>query len=151
MRTRSLADFDLSKLEDVSLDISAIRCSCQCWSLTKIHRTGGLIAFHGDYRLGSAGADDAQYIKWRINEFCDLSPYHISGLILDCRALNYEWGDDLYLDASTKPHGFPTLVVLNDPQRKPFSYAVRSDQMRFDLTQALAEMNDIFRAMKPLL
>ena len=146
-----MADFDLSKLEHVSLDISAIQFSCQCWSIRKIHRTGGLITFRGDYRHGSAGADDARYIKWRIKEFCDLTPQHISGLILDCRALNYEWGDDLYLDAVGKPLGFPTLVVLNESQRESFSYAVRSDQMRFDLTEALAEMNDVFRGMKPLL
>ena len=149
MRTRSLAEFDLSKLEDVTLDISEIQCSCQCWHLRKSRRAGGLLTFAGNYLPGSAGTNDAKLIGWRINEFCNLTSPHIDGLVIDCRLLNYEWGDDLYLSASNKPIEFPTLVIVAEAQRKAFSYAVRDDQMRSDLGSALDEMNAILRELKP--
>ncbi len=152
MRTRSLSDFDLSKLEDVSLDISTIQCSCQCWQLRKIHRAGGLITFTGTYQHGSSGSDDARFIKWRINEFCDLAyPLLIVGLVIDCRALNYEWGDNLDFAPSNKPVGFPTLVVITDRQREAYSGILGEGDLRYDLHGALAEMTEIFRQMKPLL
>ena len=152
MRTRSLADFDLSRLEDVSLEISSIQGSFQRWQLPKIHRAGGLATFVGTHKHGSAGSDDARFIRWRIDEFCDLGyPLLIDGLVVDCRNLNYEWGDNLDFTPSNKPIEFPTLVVIAESQREAFSGILGDSDLRFDLDQALAEMTEIFRQMKPLL
>ena len=92
-----MPDFDLSKLQDVALDISPLKFRCRSWHVKKIHRTGGLITFFGRYRPGSAGSDDAMFIKWRINEFCDRDDPQIDGLVVDCRELDYTWGDNLDL------------------------------------------------------
>ncbi|MCA9030834.1 MAG: hypothetical protein KDA66_08500 [Planctomycetaceae bacterium] len=148
----SLPEFDLLKLEDVSLEISTIQCSYQRWQLPRMHRAGGLVTFAGTYKHGSAGSDDARFIRWRINEFCDLGyPLLIDGLVIDCRALNYEWGDDLYFAPSNKPIDFPTLVVISDSQREAYSGILGNRDLRFDLNAALAEMTELFRQMKPLL
>ena len=109
-----MANFDLSKLEDVSLNISSVQCSCQRWDLRKIHRAGGLLTFTGTYLHGSAGSDDARFIRWRIDEFCDLGyPLLIDGLVVDCRSLDYEWGDNLDFSPSNKPIEFPTLSLIH--------------------------------------
>ena len=100
----------------------------------------------------SAGSDDARFIKWRIDEFCDLGyPLLTDGIVVDCRSLDYEWGDNLDFSPSGKPIEFPTLIVVTDAQREAFSGILGEHDLRFDLHEAIDEMNSIFRAMKPLL
>ena len=83
------------QLVSVSLDISAIQCEFYTWRLKHDELLSGYIVLRGQYQYGSAGSDDALFIKWRLNQFCNaIEP---SRLIVDLRQLQYEWGDDLSL------------------------------------------------------
>ena len=121
------------------------------WRSRRNHRTGGLVALRGVYPPGSAGTDDARYICWLLSEFYTL--HRPDGLVLDCRSLEYVWGDDLDFPTPdpVKADRFPLLVVLRPEQQEAFSYAVAREQQRLDLPAALAEMDEVIRGMKSLL
>ena len=54
-----------------------------------------LICISGKYKPGSAGEDDAKFIKWNLMQFVDyIKPNY---LIIDLTNFKYEWGDDLNL------------------------------------------------------
>ena len=142
--------FDFNKLENVTLEISQILYKCQIWRLKKYHRTGGLISFSGYYPPGSAGSDDAKFIQWKIEEFCDCSfPEKIDGLVVDCRQLDYVWGDDLSFYPTRHFKGnFPVLIVINPAQHEAFAGILSEAVIRFELQSTLEEMNQFFRSMK---
>jgi hypothetical protein len=122
------------------------------WHSRRNHRTGGLVTFSGHYYPGSAGVDDARFIRWKLNEFYELN--RIYGLVVDCRNLDYTWGDDLSLyppSNSCLLDSFPLLVVLSSHQQEAFDYVVPREQHRLDLLTALSEIDEKIRAMKSLL
>ncbi|HAX80868.1 MAG TPA: hypothetical protein DCY88_34785 [Cyanobacteria bacterium UBA11372] len=83
------------QLTPISLDISSINFECYTWRYEQDSSDSAYVVFRGQYRYGSAGADDALFIKWRLNQFCDaIEP---NRLIVDLRELDYQWGDDLSL------------------------------------------------------
>lgn len=146
-----MTHFEIARLSDAPLHTSRITCECKTWQLRKNHRTGGLLVFRGVYPPGSAGADDARYIRWLLSEFYAM--HHPDGLVVDCRELDYVWGDDLSFPApeATKADRCPLLIVLRPEQQDAFDYAVSRSEQRLDLEQALAEVDEEVRDMKPLL
>src|SRR5207248_4626508 len=120
----AMSVFDVRRLIDARLDISRIACSCQTWKSHHNHRIGGLVTLRGLYHPGSAGADDARFIKWKLDEFYDL--YRVDGLVVDCRELDYTWGDNLSLQpsASHRRDHLPLLLVLRLEQQEAIAYAV---------------------------
>ncbi len=143
--------FRMERLSDAPLHVSGITCEGKVWRSRRNHRTGGLVAFRGAYPPGSAGKDDARYVRWLLSEFYAL--HRPDGLVLDCRELEYVWGDDLDFP-TPNPHRadrFPLPVVLSPDQQEAFSYAVPREQQRFDLAAALAEIDELMQGMKSLL
>ncbi len=131
-------DFDLGKLNEVSIDISDLKITYQIW--VEGGRTGLLLKIAGKYGHGSDGADDAKYIRWKIREIFDHPDIFINGMVVDLSEFEYEWGDDIDID----PPKFkvPFLVFLNKESQGKYSYFVETDKMRFHLRTALAEIND---------
>lgn len=75
---------------EISIEISQLSYSCAVWVVPKVHALAGIIRFSGTYRPGSQGSEDALFIKWRLNEFCDIElPDRIYGLVVDFRELVY--------------------------------------------------------------
>jgi hypothetical protein len=142
--------FKLNRLQPTALDMSEITANCRTWRSPRNHRKGGLVVFNGLYRLGSAGADDARFIRWTLRQFQELE--RVDAFVMDCRDLLYEWGDDMSfamrqsLDYDEIPH----VVVLNEAQQQAYSYAIGSTYHRTDLNAALVETDANLRAMKPL-
>ena len=130
-------DFDLKKLFNVNLNISDLSIQTKLWEeRTKI---GAFVKITGKYGHGSSGADDAKYIKWTLNELFDHPDFFIDGVVIDVSDLEYEWGDDLYLEP---PKSVPFRVFLKEEQREAYLYIVSEDKMRFHQKTALAEIND---------
>src|SRR5262249_55453005 len=140
--------FDTSKLREVSLAISSIVCDCRVWESRQNHRVGGLIAFRGHYPPGSAGQDDALWIKWKLDEFYEVARF--SGLVVDCRELDYVWGDDLHLRPRVRQFldDLPFLLVIRPEQQQAFAYSEPRQYHRFELTAALAEVDERLRSMR---
>lgn len=97
----------------ITLDISQITCRCSTWLLVD-GMTAGFIAFDGEYRHGSTGHDDALFIKWRIDEFCELA--NLQSLIVDLRRLQYEWGDDLSVSRGRFSKSDSPIRILVSPE-----------------------------------
>ena len=146
-----MGEFPMERLTDAPLHASGITCEGKVWRSRRNHRTGGLVVLRGVYPPGSAGKNDARYIRWLLSEFYTL--HRPDGLVLDCRGLEYVWGDDLDFPTPEpiKSDRFPLLVVLRPEQQEAFAYAVPRDQHRLDLPAALAEMDETVRGMKSLL
>lgn len=144
-------EFQMQRLSDAPLHVSRITCEANVWRSRRNHRTGGLVAFRGVYPPGSAGKDDARYIRWLLSEFYTM--HRPDGLVVDCRELEYVWGDDLDLPKREpyKADSFPLLVVLRPEQQEAFAYAIPRTNHRLDLKAALAEMDEAIHAMKSLL
>jgi hypothetical protein len=136
------------KLEEVSLQISELSCRCWTWPVPRTQSLAGLIRFAGLYGRGSAGKDDALFIKWRIAEFSELRlPSSIDGLVVDLRELDYEWGDDLTINVGRLADRHEPLLAVIDPARiVAFGYVIREDQLRTDAEIAFAEVADRIRA-----
>lgn len=130
----------------ISLDVSQIQFSCQIWQEKHSHRTAGLITFVGSYPIGSAGKEDALFIRWKIREFYDLVKF--SGLVVDCRALSYSWGDDLNLHPTLGQRDYPYALVITLAQQEAYSYVEPQENHRFDLEKALFEINERIKVQK---
>jgi hypothetical protein len=135
--------FDRSRLCPVLLEISAITAKCHIWRSPHNHRCGGLISFTGIYHHGSAGVDDARYIRWALRQFLELA--RVDGLVIDCTGLDYQWGDDLDFPVNGD---LPFCVVVQPDQRQAYAYAVSDSALRTDLHAELAAMAEAIRAMK---
>jgi hypothetical protein len=140
--------FNLSRLLQISLKISAIEADCEIWQSPQNHRKGGLIGFRGDYQLGSMGSDDARFIKWTIRQFIDLE--NVDGLVIDCTELTYEFGDDLSFSTLVPPRyqEIPTLVAVAPSCLDQYLYCVGKRDIRTSLEAALAEMDAHVRSLK---
>ncbi len=133
------------RLEPVDLVVSDIACECYVWPVPRTQSQAGLIAFKGTYGHGSAGALDALQIQWRIDQLCELPPL-IEGLVVDLRQLEYEWGDDLWVEPGSRDLGGRVRVVVRPERLEAFKHVVRADWLRTDLEQAFAEVADAVRA-----
>jgi len=148
---RFVQRFDIRRLVDSPLEVSRITCEFKTWRSQRNHRTGGLAAFRGIYAPGSAGKNDARQIQTLLQEF-----YHAhrpDGLVLDCRELEYTWGDDLDFPENepVRTERFPLLIVLRREQQEAYAYAISRELHRNDLENALAEIDEAIRGMKSLL
>lgn len=133
----------IPNIQPVSLRTSAIKYECYTWRFKGI--TLGLIAFYGIYER----TEDAQFIRWRVNQFCEANHHHISGLIVDFLELEYLWGDDLEIH----PHrllrgGYPLRVVIHPEEVEPDIYAtyvqaIDSEYLRTDISIALNEIHQL--------
>lgn len=73
----------------------------------------------------------------------------IDGLVVDCRQLDYNWGDDLSFYPTHHFKGnFPVLIVINAAQHEAFAGIISEAVIRFELQSTLEEMNQFFRTMK---
>ncbi len=146
-----MEEFRMERLSDAPLHASLITCEGKVWRSRRNQRIGGLVALRGVYPSGSAGKDDARYIRWLLREFYTL--HCPDGLVVDCRELEYVWGDDLDFPKREpeKADRFPLLVLLRPEQQEAFAYAVSRADHRLDLQAALAEVDEAIRAMKSLL
>lgn len=79
-----------------------------------------VVAFQGDYGVGSEGARDAAYMRGAA--MASISAWHTACLVLDLRELGYSWGGEL-LTVIQAPHEFadedddnvfPVLVVAGE-------------------------------------
>lgn len=106
--------------EEVSLDLlSEITCdfSLQRYSEKEdgFYCTLLIAAFDGEYRHGSEGNDDADYMSAMLN--AAFAVWQPLALVLDLRKLSYEWGDmmDAPLTAGQSYRawmgGLPTVAI----------------------------------------
>ncbi|MEV8451007.1 hypothetical protein AB0467_00010 [Streptomyces sp. NPDC052095] len=131
-------------LIQINLDgISDIEYLCRAWISRPRERAGGVISFSGNYRIGSAGAGDALFMKWKIDEFSEIQePFRIHGLVVDLTNLNYQWGEDL--DTSSRrltAAGKPVLSVIRPEKIESFSGVLERRNIRTDLNQAISEVS----------
>src|SRR5262245_8717794 len=138
------------RLEAVTLDVSMLTCQCYVWSVPRTQILAGLVVFHGLYRPGSAGSDDARFIRWRIRELCELRlPSSIEGLLVDFRDMAYEYGDNLSVDDNPlDDDGQPIRVVVQPSQIEAFRGVIGDHRLRTDLEEAAAEVSDILRGLR---
>jgi hypothetical protein len=137
------------RLQEASLVVSDLVCQCFTWPVPRTAMHAGLIVFRGTYGHGSAGKDDALFIRWRIRELCELhDPGPISGLLVDFRDMTYTWGDDLTVDAGPFDRE-PVRVIVRPAQLEAYRYPVGADRLRTDFEEAAAEVSDILRGLRP--
>lgn len=149
--TRQVSNFDLSRLTVAPLEISEVRCEASTWKVRRNHRSGSLVTFRGTYLSGSAGVDDARLIRWKLEQVYEL--FRPDGIVIDCRELEYNWGDDLHFPEREpdRTDNFPLLVVLRPDQQDAYSFAVSLENQRLDLLGALGELDQSLRRMCSLL
>lgn len=128
-----------ARLSPVSLDISAIQFMCYTLQLQPLYSVLGYVEFTGEYRHGSSGSDDARFICWRLEQYCEtISPY---GLIVDLRGLAYEWGDDLDLYPSRFPNQKDNIrFVVKPEQTGSFSPHIYDSNTFFDREAAIRDL-----------
>jgi hypothetical protein len=136
------------ELAEISLNISQLHCSCFVWMIPRKKLLGGLIRFSGTYRHGSSGSDDAMFIRWRINEFCDLQmPDRVAGLVVDLTDLDYQWGDDLDVyPVRLRRLGAPVRVVVAAQRLEAFEGVLGSEELRTELDAALQDVTNQLRS-----
>ncbi|KAF3885148.1 MULTISPECIES: hypothetical protein [Nostocales] len=134
----------LQNFTEISLDISHIETKYYICKLPKTQILVGLIVFIGTYLAGSSGSDDALFIKWRINEFCDIElPEKISGLVVDFRNLDYQWGDDLDVQPQRlRRLGKPVRVVVTAERYEVFKGVLDEQELRTNIETAFAEVKE---------
>ncbi len=128
----------LPPLQEVSLEISAIKTACYMWRIKRRSIYAGYTVVSGVYREGSAGAQDATYIHWRLNEFCDLThPALIQGLVVDFTNLEYTYGDDLEItpDRIVRMR-LPLRIVVPADKRDRFEPVLGSEHLSTSLEDA---------------
>jgi len=139
--------FSLPKLEPVPLNISKIESSCWKWRVSKTNHYAGCVEFRGTYRYGSAGSNDALYIRWTLNSFCDVA--YVSGLVVDLRGLAYEWGDNLSIwPYSLRERGAPIRVIVSPEHQQAYNYVIDTEEMTTSEAEAYMFVRDAIRAPK---
>ncbi|MEH2167150.1 MAG: hypothetical protein V7K41_10840 [Nostoc sp.] len=129
-------------LTKVTLNISQLKCKYYVWKIPKMQKLAGLIVFSGTYLYGSAGSDDALFIKWKINEFCELElPQKIIGLVVDFRNLDYQWGDDLDIyPQEMRRLEQPVRIVVTPERYEAFKGVLGEQELHTDIEVAFAEV-----------
>jgi hypothetical protein len=131
------------KLTPVSLEISDIQFKSYTWKLDVDENFSGYVKFTGRYRDGSLGEEDAKFINFRLEEFCDyVKP---DRLVVDLKDLDYQWGDDLSLYPSQFSRmGSPIFFLLELNQRKAYKNSIYEADIAndfSDLTKRLSLVN----------
>lgn len=130
----------LDTMQLTSLEISPIQARCHTWFHHLSSRSSGYIQLSGQYRSGSNGKDDGKWIAWQIDEFCEL--IHPYSLVIDLLALEYTWGDDLFVSPTTPLDGLVRVVVQSE--RIPvFSKVVSKSQLCTDLDVAFQDASTL--------
>lgn len=78
-----------------------------------------VIAFHGEYRYGSAGDNDAAFMRGVIT--AALVSWDSQGIILNLRDMKYSWGDMLqsvFYVADSISKDFPISIIVSDLNRE---------------------------------
>lgn len=121
-KNQDLEILDL-KLTPVSLEISDIQFKGYIWKIDGDENFTGYVRFTGRYRDGSLGEEDAKFINFRLEEFCDyVRPTH---LVVDLKELDYQWGDDLSLYPSQfSKMGSPIFFLLESNQMKAYKNSI---------------------------
>jgi len=138
----------IGDMRQVSLDVSGISYQCRVWEVRASRRVGGLIEFRGHYPPGSAGKAHALWIKWRLDEFFEATRF--DGLVVDCRELDYTWGDDLHLRPRSRwlPDGYPYRLVIRPEQQDAFAFAEPRESHRFEVSVAVSEVHGQMQARR---
>ena len=140
----------LPKLEPFSQVISAIQYECYTWKVPKAPYGAGYIKFSGVYQHGSAGYNDARFIRQRLNEFAELT--HIRGLIVDFREMIYVWGDDFRGEPDNFT-GLPIRFLVSSPEKnaevyEAYKWALGEENMRTNIFEAFNDIAQEFRVEK---
>jgi hypothetical protein len=134
----------------VSLCTSQITFAAYLWKVSRSNRQGGLIVVSGTYRYGSAGRDDAFLIRERTRDLLDHGSTGgcPSGLIVDLRNVDYEWGDDLDLP-SAKRGNVPLLVLVRPEQVESYAAMLPRADLRTDadVERVFVEMSERIRSL----
>jgi hypothetical protein len=148
--SQPLTNKSLPKLTKVSLDISQLKSEYYIWKIPNTQLLAGLIVFSGTYLPGSSGSDDALFIKWRINEFCEFQfPQTISGLVVDFRNLDYQWGDDLDVHPQRlRRLGKPVRIAVSPERYEAFKGVLGEQELRTDIEVAFADVTTALKSPK---
>ena len=93
-----------------------------------------VVAFQGDYGVGSRGAGDAAYMRGAV--MASISAWHTACLILDLRELSYSWGGEL-LTVIQAPHEF-----ADEDDDNVFPVLVVAEKHNFEALRGLLETAD---------
>ena len=140
--------FDRKRLVVAPVYTSALTATSHIWHSPRNNRMGCLVAFSGRYKPGSEGQDDARFIRRTLRDFYELYP--VDGIVIDCRELVYEWGDDLSFPNRSvfREESIPLVVVLQAAQSAAYAHAIDEQHHRYDLDAALFEISEAVRALK---
>ena len=94
-----------------------------------------LINFWGDYRYGSGGDGDGDFISYRIQEICDVTmPI---GMIIDITNLQYTWGDNIdFYPYEIKQKNIPMKFIV-DFSKEALVNEVREKDICKDIEEGL--------------
>ncbi len=101
-----------AKMDPYSIEESHVRC--QSFRLSESNKDTNivLINFWGDYRYGSGGDGDGNFISYRMQEICDVTmPI---GMIIDISRLQYTWGDNIdFYPYEIKEKNIPVKFIVD--------------------------------------
>ncbi|MCG2612810.1 hypothetical protein LZZ85_00905 [Terrimonas sp. NA20] len=106
-----------------------------------------LISFHGEYRYGSAGKEDAGLIRGIIKT--GVAVYDPTSIIIDFRDMEYTWGDNFDLsfeDAESSR----VVVVVGDKCRKAMSTLAFGIDTKQDIVDNVLFFDDFDSALLKL-
>jgi hypothetical protein len=139
-------------LREISLKISNIECRTY-----KFGNSIGLIKFRGTYRSDEHEAHDALWVRWNIDQFCDITYHSIEGLLIDLRELEYDGGrelatiadlrnENLFMEASNYPPACYVLIpnISQDKLRyQAFRNTLLHDVFVTDIQEALNKLEPL--------
>ncbi len=127
-------------LQKAKMDLYVIEEShvkCQSFKLLKNDEDTNivLINFWGDYRYGSGGDGDGDFISYRMQEICDVTmPV---GMIIDISNLQYTWGDNIdFYPYEIKEKNIPVKFIV-DFSKEALVNEVREQDICKDLEEGL--------------
>lgn len=140
----------LQTLIPISLVKSEIKFDCYKWSLPEQDILGIYLVFEGNYKFGSAGRNDAQFIRWRIEQACEVLTHNV--VVIDLRYLNYEWGDDLNVyPIGFSREGSPIRILIKPEQEKNFKGVLGSQNLCFEIEKAFEQVTLLYNNKEKVL
>ncbi len=100
----------------------------------------GIVKVTGPYPLGSAGRLHGRMIDQYLDEFCEWTG--VDWLVIDCRQLQYSWGDDLHLFPRFPLREDPFIVVSPESQ-STFAGIVDSTRLRASVEGTINELQNL--------
>lgn len=122
---------------------SSVKHSFQIISTLKSNYSIGKLSFTGDYKYGSKGNVDADFIYDKVVKI--LSDNSVQGLLVDFTGLNYTWGNRILESQSILyAANIPCAVVYSDNSKAMVAdfddfYYTSEDKAVTFITQALAK------------